>query len=120
MPSIHPSIYSTRKGNTVAHSNNNAIRKVSSNNIFKQELSKFGDIIDHNILDDFLQQLSKQNAKEYLKADISPHTPSLSVIIKKKQTHTDFASYLHAACFSPARSTLATAIARNFFKTWPG
>ena len=28
MPSIHPSIYATRKGNTVAHSNNKAIRKV--------------------------------------------------------------------------------------------
>ena len=44
----------------------------------------------------------------------------MAVIIKKKQTHTDLASYLHAACFSPVRSTFASAISKNFFKTWPG
>ena len=30
------------------------------------------------------------------------------------------ASYLHAACLSPVTSTFATAIGKNFFKTWPG
>ena len=27
---------------------------------------------------------------------------------------------MHAACFSPVRSTFAAAIKKNFFKTWPG
>ena len=120
MPSIHPGIYSARKKRGVAPSNNNAIRKGSSNDIFKQELSKFGDIIDHNILDTCLQQSSKNNAKEYLKVNLAPQTPSMAVIINKKQTHTDLASYLHAAYFSPVRSTFSTAISEKFFKTWPG
>ena len=90
--------------------------KVSSDNIFRKELAKFGDIIDHNILDTFLQQSAKQNKTEYLKADLEPQTQSMAVIIKKKQTHTDLASYLHAACFSPLRSTFATAIAKKSSK----
>ena len=44
---------------------------------------------------------------------------SMSVIIHKRK-HTELAQYLHAACFSPVKSTFQKAITRNHFKTWPG
>ena len=47
---------------------------------------------------------------DFIKAHIEPSNPSLSVIIMKKQTHTDLARYLHAACLSPVSWTFATAI----------
>ena len=44
----------------------------------------------------------------------------LSVIIRKKQTHTELVQYLHATGFSPVKSTFEHAIKKNFFKMWPG
>ena len=63
---------------------------------------------------------SQPQVVDFLKAHIEPSNPSLSVIIRKKQTHTDLARYLHAACLSPVSWTFATAIKKIFFKTWPG
>ena len=119
MPNIHPGLYPTKIIKEVLPSKTNN-KKISSNDIFKQELSKFCDIIDHNILDNFLQKSAKNCKKEYLQADITPENPSMAVIIRKKQTHKDLASYLHAACFSPVKSTFSTAISKHFFKSWPG
>ena len=42
-----------------------------------------------------------------------------SVIIRKRQTHTDLAEYLHASCYGPVKSTFLKAIKKGFFKTWP-
>ena len=47
-------------------------------------------------------------------------TSSLAVIIRKNETKTDLATYLHAACFSPVVSTFIKAINNNHFTTWPG
>ena len=44
----------------------------------------------------------------------------MSVIIQKKKTHTELVQYLHAAAFSPVKSTFEKAIKKKFFKTWPG
>ena len=38
----------------------------------------------------------------------------------KKQTHSDLVNYLHAACFSPVKSSFIAAIKQGFLKTWPG
>ena len=76
--------------------------------------------MDIQILDAFLEKTPKLEVQEYCEAHIEPSNPSISVIIKKKQTHTELARYLHAACFSLVRSTFAAAIKNNFFKTWPG
>ena len=59
---------------------------------------------------------SQPQVVDFIKAHIEPSNPSLSVIIKKKQTHTDLARYLHAACLSPVSWTFATAIKRFFSK----
>jgi hypothetical protein len=32
----------------------------------------------------------------------------------------DLINYLHAACFSPVKSTWITAIKNGFFSSWPG
>ena len=68
--------------------------KVLSKDTFRQQLSQFGDIIDDKTLDNFLLKAAQHNNKEYIKKDLAPAAPSISVIIKKKQTHTDLASYL--------------------------
>ena len=44
----------------------------------------------------------------------------ISVILRKKETKTNLVKYLHAACFSPVRSTWIKAIQNNNFATWPG
>ena len=43
-----------------------------------------------------------------------------NIIIKKKQTHLELVNYLHAACFSPTKSTFIAAIKKGFLKSWPG
>ena len=44
----------------------------------------------------------------------------LNVIIRRKQTHSELADFLHAACFSPVVSTFLHAVKNNHFITWPG
>jgi hypothetical protein len=43
-----------------------------------------------------------------------------NVIIRKSQTKTDLAKYLHATCWSPSKSTFLNAINNGNFITWPG
>ena len=50
----------------------------------------------------------------------TPSKEVLSVILRKNQTHIDLVTYLHAACFSPVKSTFLRAIKNNHFTTWPG
>ena len=117
MPSIHPGLYAAKKHSTATKPAENIAKvKVLPKDTFRQQLSQFADIIDHNILDNFLEKAAKHNKREYIKADLQPAAPSMSVIIKKKQTHADLASYLHAACFSPVRSTFSKAISKKSSK----
>ena len=120
IPSIHPGLYPATTQHPLNKTVNKEKVKISSNAIFKQQLSMFGDIIDKRIIDNFLQTDKRQPEKEFVKENLAPKVPSMAVIIKKKQTHTDLTSYLHAACFSPVRSTFCQAITQQFFKTWPG
>ena len=45
---------------------------------------------------------------------------TMQVIIRKNQPACDLVKYLHAACFSPVKSTWLKAIKNNQFLTWPG
>ena len=52
-----------------------------------------------------------------------PNTPTIeraNVIIRKNQTTKELATYLHAACGSPAISTFLQAIKDSFLQSWPG
>ena len=64
------------------------------------------------------QQLQDQN-DIYKRVLIEPTDKKISVIIRKRQTHLDLVRYLHAACFSPVKSTWLKAIKNNNFVTWP-
>ena len=48
------------------------------------------------------------------------HKTKKNVIIRKKETRKNLAKYLHAACFSPVKSTWEKAIDNKNFITWPG
>ena len=43
-----------------------------------------------------------------------------NAIVRKKQTKSTLASYLHACCLNPVITTFTRAIANNNFITWPG
>ena len=68
--------------------------------ILLNELTKYNEIIDHNILDNYITQ-NNADDKYFIKTPMDASRPSLVVIIKKKQTHTELAQYLHSADFSP-------------------
>ena len=92
----------------------------SSINILKNELQEYMDLTDDNILDSHLETMKKEQLTPYCKVNLHPTNPSLAVIIKKKQTHTELVQYMHATCFAPVKSTFESAIKQNFFSTWPG
>ena len=55
MPSIYPGIYPTRTRNLKKKETVNILKaRVTIDNTFKQQLSNFADIIDENIIDNFL------------------------------------------------------------------
>ena len=72
------------------------------------------DILAHENIDNN-KKLKKQNFVRTL----YPHS-KCGVILRKRQTHSDLAEYLHAACLGPVKSTFLKAINKGFFKTWPG
>ena len=49
-----------------------------------------------------------------------PKHHTLNVIMRKDKTKSDLVQYLHAACFSPTKSTFLSAIKKNFLLSWPG
>jgi hypothetical protein len=118
MPAIHPSIYQA-KIEDKKHKSHHPPRCKPKKNTFIQELNQFNELIDHNILDNFLHKERKKTTA-YCHTNLTPQNPSLAVIINKKRTHAELIQYLHAACFSPVKSTFEKAIKKNFFKTWPG
>ena len=117
MPHTHPGIYASRTEKPKQKRTANIKRpSVAPLHIFKEHLATFTNIIDDNILDTFIQQKATQLSKNYMKADLVKTITSMAVIIKKKQTHTDLAAYLHVLCFSPVRSTFSKAISKQLFK----
>ena len=54
------------------------------------------------------------------KAPTIPSSQKANVIIRKNQITKELATYLHAACGSPAISTFLKAIKDGFLLSWPG
>ena len=77
-------------------------------------------LIDDNIDDELINNQQKSDAKLYLPVHISPDNPSLSMIIQKKKRHMELAQHLHAACLSPVKPTMISAVKKHYFKSWPG
>ena len=90
MLATHPAIYPPRINSKPRSNINHAEKAHASIDIFRDKLRKFQEITDHNLLDNLLEKQTKAtNATEYCKAIIDVKNPSLAVIIKKKQTHTE-------------------------------
>ena len=71
MPAIHPTIYPPRLNSKPRSNINHAEKAHASIEIFREELSKFQEIIDHNLLDNLLKKQTKAtNATEYCKANL--------------------------------------------------
>ena len=77
--------------------------------------------VNHMNIKDFEKIISAQTCSDIRTlCDRVPVTSKISVIIRKKQTKSDLVRYLHAACFSPVKSTWKKAIRNNNFMSWPG
>jgi Reverse transcriptase (RNA-dependent DNA polymerase). len=50
----------------------------------------------------------------------TPGTQQLNNMHHNLKTHKDLVTFLHAACFSPAKSTFLHAIKQGFLHSWPG
>ena len=119
LPSIHPSMYKSRMPHKINITTSTKGRSVGQSKVLLDEMKRYNEIIDHNILDNYIAQ-NETDKKYFVDTPIDATRPSLAVIIRKKQTHTELAQYLHSAAFSPITSTFTQSIQRNFFKTWPG
>jgi hypothetical protein len=49
-----------------------------------------------------------------------PDTHTANAVLRLDKTKAELAQHLHAACFSPVKSTFVQAIKNNQFLAWPG
>ena len=118
-PRVHAAIYSTPISDTpVKKKMFQSTQKIK--HTIPKFLRQFNDIIDSNIFDSIITKQMKIDAAQYCPVRIIKEQPSLAVIIQKKKTHMELAQYLHAACFSPVKSTFVKGIKNNHFTSWPG
>ena len=96
-PAIHPVLYPQRVNNNSSSKMNHTSKLLPSKDIFREELRNFQELTDHNILDGLLnKQTINPSAQDYYKASHHVKPPSLSVIIKNKQSHLELMQYEHA------------------------
>ena len=103
----HAGLYSDRSVISATTRKNNQ-HKVTKGNL-PQHLQQLSNLALEN---DFYNAIHQQERID------SKH--KLNVILRKKQTHMELVNYLHAACFSPVKSTFVKAIKNGFLKSWPG
>ena len=80
--------------------------------------------LPHEANDAVIQEMNDSLPNEADDAALQQTTSSLSHeangIITNQQTNAELAQWLHAAAFSPARSTFISAIQNGHFQSWPG
>ena len=106
--------------------------KLSANTIISKQTSKsithklpkdsrvFDSLIDSNIYYHIIDKQMKQDARIYTPISIATKNPSLAVIIRKKQTHTDIYQYLHTACYFLVQFTFLKETNNSNLTTWSG
>ena len=120
VPNIHPGIYPSSSPPVINSSIATKPRRMRVKQDYRlpKDFRYFDNLIEDNI--DYISIEKQVNKDKTIYRPVTIQSPSMSVIIRKKQTHTELAQYLHAAAFSPVMSTFKTAIKKNFFKSWPG
>ena len=86
-------------------------------NDYLHTFADMNDLIDVNETNILVEQQLKRDMQDFKLASI---TPTLNVIIRKKQPQLDLVNFLHGACFAPVASTWIKAIRNGHFATWPG
>ena len=120
-PSIHPGIYATNKlelANSLRVHHSKITPTSNRHRRLPRHMRYYDQLLQDNIDYISIDKQVRQDKKTYIPVTIT--SPSMSVIIHKKKTHTDLVKYLHAAAFSPVKSTFQKAIQNNHFKSWPG
>ena len=111
-PTIHPSIYPNKVCSTQVYTNPSfQSPSPSEPPSFTRLFQEMEGIIALNECEYEINGQLKQDRRD---------KHQLNVIIRKQQTKEDLAKFLHAACFSPVKSTFIKAINNNHFTTWPG
>ena len=64
--------------------------------------------------------LPQQEHHNHIISCPSPTKHSINIILRVDKRAHDLATYLHASCFSPSKSTFMKAIQLNFLLLWPG
>ena len=100
VPETHPGLHTNRSKDQPSKTTH--VKK--SPRQHKPKHKQYQDL-NPNQIDAYARQLDKQQA---------------NVIIRKKQTKSNLAQHLHAACLSPPISAFIKAIKNNNFITWPG
>ena len=90
--------------------------KPSQNN-YLRVFDAFNDLIDLNETNILVDKQLNQDTKDFQLARL---TPSINVIIRKKQPKLDLVTFFHGACFAPVASTWIKAIKNGHFTSWPG
>ena len=120
LPPTHPGIYpSTAPTHNMAKYSFSP-RYSTVKNTIPKHMRLMNDLIGDNIFQHTLDTQFNEDIKNTQRVALIHDNPSLSVIIQKKKTHMELVQYLHAACFSPVKSTFIKAIKNNHFGTWPG
>ena len=120
-PQLHPALY---YNNTPRKTVYNVKKEENSitprRNLLRKAFPRLHKLASHNECDQIIEEQERIDHKCHNIAEIFRSHPTLSVIIRKNQTKADLARYLHAACFSPVKSTWKKSIQNNHFTTWPG
>ena len=115
-PNIHPGIHPSRTPavcNTLIAEKTNKIWKKRESRLpkeFRYSDNRISDNINYIAIE------KQMNKDKTLYRPVTIQSPSMSVIIRKKQTHTELVQYLHATAFSPVKSTFEKAVRKDFFK----
>ena len=110
-PPTHSGLYQNRspKSNKINTITSSKQRRVN----IPTHLNNLGTLAEDNYFNNIIEE------QQMLNEQASNTVQKANVIIRKKQTHADLVTYLHACCFSPVKSTFRTAIKKGFLKTWP-
>ena len=107
VPDIHPGIYPSSSPaviNSLIAKKPQRLRKKRDYRLPK-DFRYFDSLIADNI--DYITIEKQVNKDKTIYRPVTIQSPSMSVIIRKKQTHTELVQYVHAAAFSPVMSILS-------------
>ena len=113
-PTTHAGVYNKRNSTTVSSTPTPLQHKNIANSI-PAHLQQLSELASSNDLDNaILEQLKVDNNTTVFKQDFNTPVLKANIILRKKQTHLELATFLHACCFSPPISIFKMTIKIGF------